>query len=261
MALLKRISGAKTVIVPIVREGKNYLPFVEDLKDKTIKYVDFCPVNSMPYTNDTPVSDSSKYIVSLASKSGNQYDMQDVPMQKFDLTLNWGIRPAIMKVISLQNSYLLCTDSNEVGKYAVLVFYYDYPEYSRRNTTLDVSVNAFEVPILKASQPNQLPDNRTMVGKRFRNIFFTPVSLTPTMATGITYAESKDFYLTLNKGNYSIIDTLPLMCLYAVNMVEPLEFSNIIFDFTNSYILVGGAGSNTAYIGRSILLNASYENK
>lgn len=261
MALLKRISATKTVIVPIVTVGKNYLPFVEDLKDKYIKYIDFCPVTSLPYTSDTPVADSSKYIVSLASRSGNQFDIQDIPMQKFDLTLNWGIRPAIMRELSLQNSYLLCTDAAEIGKFALLVFYYDYPEYSRRNTTIDVSVNGFEVPIIKASQPNQLPDNRTMVGKRFRSVFFTPVALTPTMATGISYTESKDFYLTLCKRNFSIIDTLPLMCLYAVNMVEPLEFSNIVFDFTNSYILVGGAGANAKYIGRSVFLNASYENK
>lgn len=261
MALLKRISATKTVIVPIVTVGKNYLPFIEDLRDKTIKYIDFCPVGSLPYSSATPVTDSSKYIVTLSSRSGNQYDIQDVPMEKFDLTLNWGIRPAIMRELSLQNSYLLCTDAAEIGKFAVLVFYYDYPEYSRRNTTIDVSVNGFEVPIVKASQPNQLPDNRTMVGKRFRSVFFTPATYTPTMSTGITYTESKDFYLTLNKGNFSIIDTLPLMCLYAVNMVEPIEFSNIIFDFTNSYILVGGGGTNTQYIGRSVFLNASYENK
>lgn len=261
MALLKRISGAKTVIVPIVREGKNFLPFIEDLKNKTIKYIDFCPVSSLPYTSDTPVTDSSKYLVTLTSRSGNTYDMQDVPMEKYDLTLNWGIRPAIMREISLQNSYLLCTDPSEIGKFAVLVFYYDYPDYSRRNTTIDVSINGFEVPIIKAVQPNQLPDNRTMVNKRFRSLFFTPVALTPTMKTGIDYTECKDFYLTLNKGNYAIIDTLPLMCLYGVNMVEPLEFSNIIFDFTNSYILVGGNGSNTKYIGRSVFINAAYENK
>ena len=261
MGLQKRVSGTKTVIVPIERVGRNSLPYVEDLRDRYIKYIDFCAVNSLPYSSDTPVTDSSSYLLSLAGRNGNVYDIQDVPLGKFDLTLNWGIRPAIMRRLSLQDSYLTCTDSDEVGKYAVLVFYYDEPQFAARNTTTDVAVNALEVSIVRALSPNQFPDNRTMVGKRFRALCFTPVSVTPTYKTGFTYEECRDLYVSLYKGNYAIVDTLPLMCLYAVNMVEPLEFANIQFDFTNSYILVGGGGVNTDYIGRSLLLNAAYENK
>lgn len=261
MGLSKRVSGTKTVIVPIEKVGRNPFPYVEDLRDRYIKYIDFCGVSSLPYSSSTPVTDSSKYLLSLADRNGNTYNIQDVPLEKFDLTLNWGIRPAIMRRLSLQDSHLICTDAGEVGKFAVFVFYYDEPLYAARNTTTDVAVNAFEVSIVKAVQPNSFPDNRTMVDKRFRAVFFTPVATTPTYKTGFTFAESKDLYISLYKGNYAIIDTLPLMCLYAVNMVEPLEFANIQFDFTNSYILVGGDGANTQYIGRSLLLNAAYENK
>lgn len=260
-SLLKRISGSKTVIVPITQVGRNMLPFVEDLKDKYIKYIDFCPVGSLPNSSGTAVTASSKHIISLSNKSGNVYDLQDIPLQKFDISLNWGIRPAIMRKLSLQNSYINCTDAGEVGKYAVLVFYYDNPENSRRNTTTDVAVNAFEVPVKSAVFANQFPDNRTMVGKNFRSLYFSPVSLTPNLNTGFTATQMLDLYITLQKGNYAVIDTLPLMCLYGINMVEPLEFANIQFDFTNSFVLVGGAGSNSSYVGKYLFLNASYENK
>lgn len=260
-SLLKRISGSKTVLVPITTVGKNYLPFVEDLRDRYIKYIDFCPVASLPYSSGTAVTASSKHIISLSNKAGNVYDLQDIPLQKFDISLNWGIRPAIMRKLSLQNSYIMCTDVSEVGKVAVLVFYYDNMENSRRNTTTDVAVNGFEVQIKSATYANQFPDNRTMVGKNFRNLFFSPVSLTPNLNTGFTENQMKDLYITLQRGNYAVLDTLPLMCLYGINMVEPLEFANIQFDFTNSFVLVGGNGSNASYVGKYLFLNASYENK
>ena len=40
MIMNKKVSGAKSVVVKLESKGKNYLPFVEYLKDRYIKYID-----------------------------------------------------------------------------------------------------------------------------------------------------------------------------------------------------------------------------
>ena len=47
--------------------------------------------------------------------------------------------------------------------------------------------------------------------------------------------------------------------------VEQTEWANIIFDFQNSYITIGGAGTipnvSTDYLGKSVFVNLQYEAK
>lgn len=259
--MLKKISGSKTVLVKINNLGKNNLPFIEDLKDKQIKYIDVVAVTSLPYISANCISNFDTAYLTLADKTGNKFPYLNIPLLQYMTVYNQGVKPFIGSVISLQNSYVTVTDSSDLGKYVVLVFWYDNVSYSQRNTTLDLSIDAFEVPIISATMKNQLPDNRTMVGKRFRRLFSSFPDVTASFKTGITYTDSKDLYLSLYKGNYAVIDTLPICLLYDQFLYEKLELSNIIFDFTNSFILVGGNGSGSSLIGKTVFLNAEYENK
>ena len=58
---------------------------------------------------------------------------------------------------------------------------------------------------------------------------------------------------------------MPLPILYQLAMLEKSEWANIIFDFQNSYITIGGAGTipnvNTDYIGKNVFINLQYESK
>lgn len=257
---LRKISGAQSVIVPLTQMGINYLPFVESLFEKQIKYVDFVAVSSLPGSSATPLSTPGNCTLTLVNKSGNTYDMADVPLSRFDPASYYGMRPYIGRKISLQNSFIRVNDSAAVGTSALLVFYYDYPEFSCRNTTNDVSENGIEIPIVSNTFPNQLPDNRTMAGKRFRTLSVNPVLVTPSFNTS-AYSDISDLYISLYNGNVAILDTVPLLVFATAGSVENFTFSNIKFDFTNSYVIVGGAGTVSDPVGKSLFINLSYENK
>ena len=74
-----------------------------------------------------------------------------------------------------------------VGRSVLLVFWYDLPEYSARNTTDAQLTDNFEVKIESNTSNNMLPDNRTMVGKRFRKIALALPTFTPTFSQSVTY--------------------------------------------------------------------------
>lgn len=258
--MLKKVSASKTVFVQLSQLGRNYLPYVEDLKNKLIKYVDIVGVSSIAYTTDTAFQ-SMKGFLTLADKTGNAYPIYRVPLDRFDIAQNLGARMLVSRVVSIQNSWIEITDPADVGKVACLVVWYDQPMYSSHNHTLDLSVDSFETPIVSQTARNLFPDNRTMVGKRFRSLQFAAPALTPSLAPGVTYSEALDLYVSIYKGNYAILDLLPLVELYNINNIDNLELSNILFDFTNSWILQGGNGSGTSLVGKSVFLNATYENK
>ena len=256
--MIRKVSGAKSVIVPITALGRNPLPYVEYLNNRYIKYIDFVKVASLPYSIAAPVSDTSDLFVTLSQQSGNSYFIKSEPLVKFDIERNKGIRKPIMQKISLQNSFIECTDESYIGQSVLLVFWYDLPEYSSRNKTLNVVNDYFEVKITTDTDRIALPDNRTMVGRRFRKFLVTYPSSTPSMATGIREDEAEHLYLTLQKGNYKVVDAVPLKAFYQIDNLQAIEFANIIFDFTASFIFFGGSGLKSA-IGKSVMINATYE--
>lgn len=256
--MVRKVSGAKTVIVPITTIGKNYLPYVEYLNNRYIKYIDCVIVNSLPYSAGTPITSTDNLFVSLAQQSGNLYFVENEPLVKFDIEQNQGIRKPILQKVSLQNSYIECTDVTLIGQSVLLVFWYDLPEFSQRNKTQNLLTDYFEVKIQSLTEHNQFPDNRTMVGRRFRNFLVTYPSSTPSLSQGISEANANDLYITLQKGNYKVVDTLPLKVFYQINKLQNVDFANIIFDFTYSYIFCGVNADNSV-VGKSVMINATYE--
>ena len=255
----KKLSGAQAVLVPITKIGKNYLPFVENLRNRYIKYIDAFPTTYLPETTVTGVNDFTNCYISIADKVGNAIVMRDLPLSRFDYNETYGQRQPIAREISMQNSYITVNESSLVGKAVLLVFWFDLPEYSQRNTTDDIVVDGLSVPITSAVYRNQLPDSLTMAAKRFRSILFQPVGVTPDYATGINYSDAHFLYLTLRKGSYNVLENIPLALLYQMWQVDKIQFANMIFDFQSSYIIVGGAGTYTAPVGKSVFLNFIYE--
>lgn len=259
----KKISGAKLVLVPIKQAGKNFFPFIEDLKDRCIKYIDFYPVQYLPLTTDAGTTSSDDLYLSLADCVGNKLLMNGMPLKRFDYTQTLGIRQEIGAKLSLQNCYIECQNAAMLNTTAALVFYYDLPTFSARNTTDCLTVDSLSVPLTTGTFYNSLPDSERMTGKRFRRILVSDPTITPDYQTGLAKADLQNIYLTLRKGSYAVVDNMPLMLLYQLQMLQQTEWANIIFDLQSSFLTIGGAGTiptlATDYLGKSVFFNLAYE--
>ena len=52
-----KLSGGKLVLVPIKNLGANKIPYVEDLRNRVIKFIDFYPATLLPDTEEQGVTD------------------------------------------------------------------------------------------------------------------------------------------------------------------------------------------------------------
>ncbi len=254
----KKLSGAKTVLVPIDRYGKNYIPFVEDLKDRKIKYIDIVYTKNLPNTDKEGISLFGSYIT-LADKTGNAYVVNNMPCMRFMYQYTCGIRQEVNSVLSLQNSYITYNADSDgadpkLGGYALLVFWYDLPEFSSRNKTDIVTVDYLTIPITTV-KGNILSKEERFTGKRFRYIWNNDGSVTPDYTKIV---DPDNLFITLQKGSYKVLEDVPLILFNQIRMWDKMEFANIVFDMQNSYITVGGAGSVAVPEG-SVYLNVAYE--
>lgn len=263
MTYNKKLSGAKAVFVPIVKLGANSLPYIEDLKDRYIKYIDFHACRYLPETEAEGLQTSVNMYLTLADKTGNQFYIKDMPLERFNYINTIGCRQYIGNKLSLQNSYITCADSEQIGKVAMLVFWYDLPEYSRANKSELTITDSLTIPITTAVRHNTLPDEERMAQKRFRRILLGLPTIAPNFQICLTFDKISNLYITLRKGTYNVVENLPVIFLFQYYMLEKAEFANIVFDLQNSYITIGGNNTipdvETDYIGRCVFLNMVYE--
>ena len=254
---MERISASKSVFVPIEHIGKNYLPLVEDLRNQVIMYVDIVPMDSIPYNLSAIGFSSNNAILSFADKIGNAYPFKDIPAKRFNIADNGGNRLPIMRVLSLQNSYIDVIDPADVGKVVVFVFWYQQDLYSANDTAVTTQIDSIEVPIQTISQRNLMPDLRALAHKRFRRLSFVAPAYARTGISGVTDLESINIYVSLYKGNFAVLDLLPLPELNDLYALDCIALKNIQFDLNNSFVIVGG---NNDYRGKVVFLNVTYEN-
>lgn len=263
MSYNKKLSGAKAVLVEITKIGHNMLPYIEDLKTRCIKYIDFYPCAYLPETSAAGLTTTDNIYLTLADRTGNLLYVKDMPLARFDYTRTIGTRQPIFNMLSLQNSYLNVTDQSLIGKTAMLIFWYDLPTYSQANKADLCITDSLTVPITTEVRYNTLPDEERMAQKRFRQILLGSNSIAPDYSTSLTYAQMQNLYITLRKGTYNVVENLPLVYLYQIQMYDKQVFANIVFDLQNSYILIGGAGTipnvQTDYIGKTVTLNFVFE--
>lgn len=258
-----KLSGAQLVMVNIKRMGVNKFPFVENIRTRYIKYVDFFPTEYLPNTDAAGANDSSDMFLTLFDEYGNTKLHNNMPLERFDYTSTLGNRVPVMAKLSLEDCYVECRNADMVGKTAAFVLWYDLPEYSARNTTDNLVTDNITIPLTTSIRYNKLPDEDRMSGKRFRRILAGIPSITPDYHDGIDYMQMENLYLTLCKGSYIVCENLPLPLLYQMQTLWKSEFANIIFDFQSSYITIGGAGTipgvESDYVGKSVFLNLQYE--
>ena len=258
-----KLSGAQMVLVPITNVGVNRFPIVENLRHRTIKFIDFYPTNYLPGTDAPGVNSSADLFITIRNEAGNMDIHYDLPLERLDYTQTLGTRMPICSKIGLQSTYIDCRDASMVGKVAAFVFWYDLPEYSQRNTTDTVITDAVSIPLTTAIRYNVFPDIDRMTGKRFRRILLGQPTITPDLQSGLDAAKLANVYMTLKRGSFCVCDDVPVLLLYQMQMLHKSEFQNIIFDFQSSYLTIGGAGTipnvNTDYVGKSVFFNLQYE--
>ena len=260
-----KLSGAQLVLVEIKRVGRNYFPLVENLRNRMIKYIDFCQTDYLPDTIARGVQTTDDLYLTIMNEHGNTELHRDMPLVRFDYTQTLGVRQPICAKINMQTSFVTCQDAAQIGKFAAFMFYYDLPEYSARNNSDAVITDAITIPLTTAARYNALPDSDRMTGKRFRRILLGMPTTTPDAQTALTQAQLANCFITLRKGTYDVVQNMPLPLLWQMGLLEKTEWANIIFDFQSSFITIGGAGTipnvGKVYIGKSIFINLQYEAK
>lgn len=258
-----KLSGAQLVLVPITRLGENHFPVVQYLRDRMIKYIDFCPCDYLPDTTERGVLSTTDMFVSIKNAQGNEFLHYEIPLERFNYVQTLGVRQPVCAKISLPDCFIDCQDANQIGKVAAFMFYYDLPEYSSKNNTDRILTDAITVPLLTSTRYNSLPDTDRLTGKRFRRVLLGMPTVTPDLQTGLGASQLHNCFITLRKGSYNVVENMPLPVLWQLGMLEKSEWANIIFDFQNSYITIGGAGTipnvATDYIGKNVFINLQYE--
>ena len=251
------------VLVPINQVGKNKFPYIQDIRGRVIKYIDFYASTYLPDTTTSGAVSTTDMFLTIMDEIGNTKIHNNVPLERFNYTQTQGIRVAIGEKISLNECYIECKNAANVGKMAAFILWYDLPEFSKRNTTDTLITDYLSIPLTTSVLYNSLPDEDRMVGKRFRRILVSTPSVTPDFQTGVTAAMLPNLYLTLRKGSYNVIQNLPLPMLVQLQMQDKTTFQNIIFDLRSSFITIGGQGTipsvTTDYIGKYVFLNMQYE--
>lgn len=257
-----KLSGGQLVLVPIKNIGRNYFPFVENIKRRVIKYIDFIPLDYLPDTTARGLEDYTDGFLTLFDEAGNTELQRNLPLTQMNYIFSLGIRHPICSKVNLAASYIDIQNSASVGKTAAFIFWYDLPEYSARNTTDTLVLDSVSIPITTTIRYNQFPDSDRMVGKRFRRILLSIPTKTPDLREALGSDELRNVFVTLRKGSYSILENIPVSVFYQLTMLQKTEFQNIIFDFQSSYLTVGGAGTipdQSKYVGKSVFFNVQYE--
>lgn len=259
-----KLSGAQMVFVPIRKLGENKFPWVENIRSRFIKYIDFYGCQYLPGIADTGLTTTESMFVTIKNAAGNTELIRNLPLARFDYTQTLGIRQPIFSNIALSDCSVNCQNKDAIGTVAAFVFWYDLPEFSKKNDTKHLVTDSVSVPIVTMIGRNQFPDSDRMAGKRFRRIILGTPGKTPDLYDGIGMDQLKNIYVTLRKGSYNVVENIPVMLMYQLAMLEKSEFQNIIFDFQSSFLTVGGNGSipeneEYLYLGNSVFFNMMYE--
>lgn len=257
-----KLSGAQLVLVPITRLGENKFPWVENIRGRFIKYIDFHSSSYLPGIQDPGLVSTDDMYVTIKNAAGNTELIRNLPLERFDYAKTIGIRQPIFSHIAISDCAVVCQNEASIGKTAAFIFWYDLPEFSAKNSTKQLVTDSVSIPLVTIAGKNQFPDVDRMAGKRFRRIILGYPTITPDLYSGLPNGQ-RNVYMTLRKGSYNVMENIPISLMYQIAMLQKSEFQNIIFDFQSSFLTIGGDGTipnvDTNYIGKSVFFNLQYE--
>lgn len=251
------------VLVPITKLGENKFPWVENIRSRFIKYIDFYGSTAfLPGTQQPGLTVTDSMFVTIKNASGNTELIRKLPLERLDYEKTIGVRQPIFSNIAVSDCSVDCQNEDAIGTVAAFIFWYDLPDFSTKNSTTQLVTDFLSVPLVTKFGRNQFPDQDRMAGKRFRRILLGTPSVTPDLYEGVSGVGLNSIFMTLRKGNYNILENVPVRLMYQLEMLQLSEFQNIIFDMQSSYLTIGGDGAYPgadALIGKSVFFNLQYE--
>ena len=258
----KFVSGAVGFYVPYTTERKIYLPDILDLKGKRIKHIDVVPLSLA--VDETPLIgnySSYDFYLNLMEKNTNDYKIKDLPFSRLDISVNNGNKMFINKIVDFPNSYIENLSSVvPSGEGIFLVAWYDEPQIMEQ-VKLDGRTLYDSFECIAQAAPNGrflFGENRTLYGRKFRNIIFPYFGVQTTTPKGNTTPTLTDGYVTLQKNNLAYLRNVPLRCFYQLTDAYELRLQNITFDFTNSFVAVAPS-LVSANVGKSFFFNVEID--
>lgn len=242
------ISRSKTIFVPITKVGRNYFPYIKELQDKKIKFIDIVSsYYTFLYSQQNVTTVDNSYYITLIDKQGNLF-YDNIDIANFRPQYRLGQRNTIERYITLQNCFIEAPvlDSPKV---VAVTFYWDEGEV--RNAATKTYKETVELlfdstPETNKSVKIKFPDIRTIAGKRIRSIrldtmFGSSISPSgyPIWSAGWNTADPTSkysIYLTLINGTNILIDQIDTLLLTDLLSVDPIEFNDILINFPDSYI-------------------------
>lgn len=248
------INGAIGVSIYNLQQGRNFLPFIADLKDRVVKYIDI--VSNITDTSDVAINaDPALLTLSLCKKDTNEYVVDEVSCSNFDPVSKYGVRQFIGYKLDLEKSFITA-DSNSISENTFLVFYYQDDKTPKPNFGLN-KVSSSSV-YFGTSTINYFPENRTLADKVFTGIF-PPISALTDNGTLVQLSYTNGMFVNLVKGSNMFVRNVPLGLLARTyEFINYLAFDGIQIDFTNSFIQLAPSIVSSCE-GYGIVLNFEYK--
>lgn len=258
---LQLATGAKGVTIPVPAYSKIYLPDILDLKDKNIKFLD-CLNNiiSADREGNAITTNINGVFVNLMQKETQKLFFKNLPVSQLCFPTTYGERKIVNRYIDLINSFVVNETANDVNLF--FVFWYDDNKVSNPySETQENNIDSVEVrQFSQVENKVYFDEQRTLVGKQitFFDFDLTGGFTTPQNNTCVGSSVLYSSFLTLQKNNYKFVENVPLACFSSMYLFNKICLSNVVFDFTNSFIEFP-ISEQANVIGKAFFANVYYK--
>lgn len=252
-------------------------PYISELKDKFIRYVDVCDKVTEDEYGHSFIGDSSNMFINLVEYHTNNLKYSDFALNNFALSRNKQNRILLNFKIDMEQSSIVCYDTDKIGKYVYLLFWYTENgdvNLVEENENANYDANSFELVV--DNKTVYFPDNRELYNKSFVNLLlYAPALNDSPLPEGegasalssdyrtynnnlsITEEDSKSMFITLVKDNRKILDSIPLYVFLYTDVYNIITLNKIKFDFTLSYITTA---QSYTIANKAVMFNCIYSN-
>lgn len=255
-------SGAIGTTITAKAGQITYLPEIQDLRGKTIKYIDCVNGLTTQDVKGTAITANPEGVfLTLMQKGTKNYFVKDCPISNYMLSVRKGNRDNVIRIVDFSNSFVDNKTNSDVVLY--LVFWYDDEKLSNLyDETQPTNIDAFEVSQFSANENRfYFQENRTLYNKEiqlFTVPFYSSSFVAPSGKTTVSQSVIKDSFVTLQKNNFQFLRNVPLMLFVSDDYVDRIILQNIVFDFTNSYIEIP-TSLIASVSGKAYFINCEYK--
>lgn len=231
------VNGAIGVTIPNLKVGRNYLPYISELKDRTIKYIDVCyNIYTLEHAIGALPAD---YALSLCKKATSELVFDNVSAVEFAPSVNNGRRQFVGYKLDLEKSFL-SVDPMGAGQNAFLVFYYedDKGEQTQANSILPTRKSTSGVQLTDGFN-SYFQENRTINDKHFTGIYPTYSAFNNSGFVNLLGDYSWScLMINLVRGSDIFFRNVPVNCLLREGYYSEgcIVFDGVQIDFTNSFL-------------------------